>query len=118
MTHGSEKRVRTKYLTIRLSPEERAQIDAAADRAGFTSASYARQVLLGAPPPRQVRRPPIERRELARLLGELGHVGSNVNQIARRVNTGDGFDGWELRQALGSISLMRGAILSALGRDA
>ena len=75
MSHGSETRVRNKHLTIRLSPAERAAIDQAADRSGLTSGSYARQVMLGAPTPRQVRRPPVERRELARLLGEIGHVG-------------------------------------------
>jgi hypothetical protein len=67
MSHGSEKRVRSKHLTIRLSPDERGSIDQAADRSGLTPGSYARQVLLGAPAPRQVRRPPVERRELARL---------------------------------------------------
>jgi hypothetical protein len=118
MSHGSEKRVRTKHLTIRLSPEERAAIDQAADRAGLTPGSYARQVLLGAPAPRQVRRPPIERRELARLLGEVGHVGGNLNQIARDNNFGNGIDPWEVKQTLASLGRVRDAILKALGRDA
>jgi hypothetical protein len=105
-------------LTIRLSPDERAAIDGAADRAGLTTGSYARQVLLGAPAPRQVRRPPIERRELARLLGELGHVGGNLNQIARDMNFGDGIDAFDLKETLGGLGLVRDAILKALGRDA
>lgn len=118
MSHGSEQRVRSQHLTIRFSPEERAAIDQAAERSGLTAGSYARQVLLGAPVPRQVRRPPIERRELARLLGELGHVGGNLNQIARDMNFGNGVDGWELKQTLGDLGKMRDAILKALGRDA
>ena len=92
MSHGSETRVRSKHLTIRLSPDERGSIDQTADRSGLTPGSYARQVLLGAPAPRQVRRPPVERRELARLLGEIGRVGSNLNQIAKAANSGDGVD--------------------------
>jgi hypothetical protein len=116
MSHGSEKRARTKHLTIRLSPEERAAIDLAADRAGLTPGSYARQVLLRAPAPRQVRRPPVERRELARLLGELGHIGGNLNQIARGVNFGDGIDMWELTHVLSDLGPVRDAILKALGR--
>lgn len=116
MSHGSETRVRTRHLTIRLSPDERTVIDQAADRSGFTAGSYARQVLLGAPTPRQVRRPPVERRELARLLGELGHVGGNLNQIARRVNVGDGVDPQALQQTLAHLGGVRGAILEALGR--
>ena len=118
MSHGSETRVRSKHLTIRLSPDERATIDQAADRSGLTPGSYARQALLGAPAPRQVRRPPIERRELARLLGEIGHVGGNLNQIARGMNLGRGVDGWELKQELHGLGLVRDAILKALGRDA
>ena len=118
MSHGSEKRVRSRHLTIRLSPDERATIDAAAERAGLTAGSYARQVLLGAPQPRQVRRPPVERRELARLLGELGHVGSNLNQIARVANMRDEVDAEELTLSLDWLATVRGAILKALGRDA
>ena len=118
MSHGSETRVRTEHLTIRLSPEERSAIDLAADRAGLTQGSYARQVLLGAPAPRQVRRPPVERRELARLLGEIGHVGGNLNQIARGMNFGHGIDAFDLKQTLGGLGLVRNAILKALGRDA
>jgi hypothetical protein len=118
MTHGSEKRARTKHLTIRFTPEERATVDSAAERAGLTPGSYARQVLLGAPTPRQVRRPPIERRELARLLGEIGHVGSNLNQIARGINTRGEADALELREPLSDLTGVRAAILKALGRDA
>jgi hypothetical protein len=118
MSHGSEKRARTMHLTVRLSPDERAAIDHAADRSGLTAGSYARQAVLGAPAPRQVRRPPVERRELARLLGEIGHVGGNLNQIARGVNFGNGVDAWELRQTLAGLRLVRDAILKALGRDA
>ena len=117
MSHGSEKRLRTKHLTIRLTPEERAAIDQAADRAGLTPGSHARQTVLGAPAPRQVRRPPVERRELARLLGELGHIGGNLNQLAKAANTGDGVDGVALAEALGGLQAVRDAILKALGRD-
>lgn len=118
MSHGSEKRVRSKHLTIRFSPEERALIDQSADRSGLTPGSYARQVLLGAPAPRQVRRPPIERRELARLLGELGHVGGNLNQMARDMNLGRGIVSSDLKQELQGLGLVREAIMKALGRDA
>jgi len=117
MSHGSETRVRSKHLTIRLSPDERARIDADAARAGLMPGSYARQVLLGAPAPRQVRRPPVERRELARLLGELGHIGGNLNQIARGVNFGDGLDMYELTHLLADLAPVRDAILKALGRE-
>jgi hypothetical protein len=117
MSHGSEKRARTAHLTIRLTPDERATIDGAADRAGLTPGSHARQVLLGAPAPRQVRRPPVERRELARLLGEIGRVGSNLNQIAKAANSGDGIDVRALDWTLAALHVVRDAVLKALGRE-
>ena len=64
-----------------------------------------------------MRRPPIERRELARLLGELGHIGGNLNQIARGVNFGDGLDMYELTRLLADLAPVREAILKALGRE-
>lgn len=117
MSHGSEKRARTTHITIRLTPEEREAIDTAASRAGLTAGSYARQVLLGAPAPRQVRRPQIERRELARLLGQLGAIGNNMNQVAKLANFGDPVDRTRFAEALDGLRQMRDAVLKALGRD-
>lgn len=116
MTHGSEKRARTAHLTIRLTPDERAAIDAAAERAGLTAGSYARAVLLGAPAPRQVRRPPVERVELARLLGAVGNVGGLLNQLAHRFNSGLPTDRQEVLNAIRSLAPVRDAMLKALGR--
>jgi len=116
MTSGTEKRVRDRILTVRLSAEERATIDEAAERAGLVVGSYARQAMLGAPAPRQVRRPPVERRELARLLAELGHIGGNLNQLAKAANTGVVVYGGEIDAALGGLAEVRAAILKALGR--
>lgn len=117
MSHGSEKRVRVNQLTIRLAPDEHAAVCTAAERSGLTTASYARQVLLGAPAPRQVRRPQIERRELARLLGQLGSIGNNMNQVAKLANFGDPVDRARFAEALDGLRQMRDAVLKALGRD-
>jgi len=117
MTSGSENRARNRHITIRLAPDERAKIDGDAERAGLTAGSYGRQVLLGAPTPRQVRRPPIERRELVRLLGELGHVGGNLNQLAHASNAGLPVTRREIADALAGLRKVRDAILMALGRD-
>lgn len=116
MTSGTEKRARVTHLTVRLSADERAAVDAAAERAGLTAGSYARQAMLGAPAPRQVRRPPVEKRELARLLGELGKIGGNLNQLAKAANQGLVVYTGEIDAVVGSLQEMRGAILAALGR--
>jgi hypothetical protein len=117
MSHGSEKRVRNAHLTIRLSAEERAAIDEAAERAGLMPGSFARQALLGGPVPRPVRKPPAERRELVRLLGELGKIGGNLNQIAKSLNTGVLVYESEIGAALRGLMELRDAILKALGRE-
>lgn len=116
MSHGSERRVRTTHLTIRLSPEERQAIDLSAGEVGLTAGSYARQLILGASPPRQVRRPPLERRELVRLLGHVGHIGSNINQLAKDRNTGVLVYDGEIAAAGRAVIEMRDALLTALGR--
>lgn len=114
---GSEKRKRSVCLAVRLTAEERALIEGQAERAGLATGSYARLVLLGAPPPRQIRRPPVERRELARLLGEIGHIGGNLNQLAHHANSGLAFDRVAFRSAVAALEAIRKAILSALGRS-
>ena len=48
--------------------------------------AFVRAVLLGTPEPRGRRRPPIDVREIARLYGELGRVGSNINQLTHHAH--------------------------------
>lgn len=116
MASGSETRQRQAALRIRLTAAEHAAITAASERAGLSLAGYARSQLLSAPPVRQARRPPVERAELARLLAELGKIGSNVNQIARALNGGGDAVPSDLAGAQADIAAIRAAIMLALGR--
>jgi hypothetical protein len=115
---GSEKRQRTASILVRLTAEERAAIEAAASRAGLTLASYARGQMLGGPQPRAARRPPVETRQLARILGELGKIGSNINQLARAGNIGllNAADRGELQAETQALRALRGYLMEALGR--
>jgi phosphate uptake regulator len=108
---------RHKQLSIRLFDDERAAIDAAAARLGISPGSYVRQIVLNAPVPRQGRRPVVEKKELSKFLGLLGNLASNINQVARALNSGDDADHDLLRIALGSIREMREGVLQALGRE-
>jgi hypothetical protein len=117
MASGSEQRQRTAHLMVRLTPAERATLDAAADRAGLSLAGYARSTLLAAKPVRQARRPPVERAALARLLGAVGKLGANVNQIARVLNAGGSIDPPAFAGATADIAVVRAAIMAALGRE-
>lgn len=115
---GSERRQRSKDVRIRLTPAEYATLLAMAERAGLSLGGYARQALLEAEPPRQARRPPIERAELAKLLGQIGRIGSNLNQIARHANVEGRFtDEAALHQLCDELRSIRDAALAALGRD-
>ena len=62
---------------------------------GLSAGTLIRRALLNTPPPPATRRPGPEREALARLLaecarikGELGKHGSNLNQIAYYLNSG------------------------------
>ena len=46
---GTEKRQRTRLKAIRLTPDELAAIEGAAERAGLTVGAYMRSVVLAAP---------------------------------------------------------------------
>jgi len=73
--------------------------------------------LLGAAGPRAVKRPPVEKAQLARVLGAIGKLGSNVNQIARALNEGrDAPSLAELADMRAEIAAMRTAVMTALGR--
>ena len=113
---GSENRARGNIVAFRVSEEERAELEQAAELAGLTLGSYVRQRVLAAPKTRAVRRPPIEQKLLAQLLGQLGRVGGNIHQIVKHMNFGSGVMHDELRPALASFEAAAAAILQAMGR--
>ena len=103
---------------IRCTQAERAAIRAAADKAGLSVGAFMRSQALGSPGPRAVRKPPVERKELARLLGWLGKLGSNVNQLAHGYNrSGKTPASAELIAIRREVGEMRAALMNALGRD-
>ena len=114
---GSETRQRTKGVRVRLSADELAEVEAAADRAGLAVGSYVRQLLFSRPAPRAVRTPPVDRQALAQVLALLGRLGSNVNQISRSLNLGNRPETGALGKSLKEITEMRNALMTALGRE-
>ena len=106
------------FISVRCTAEERSKIDEAARQAGLSIGAYLRALALGSAGPRAVRRPPIERKELARLLGHLGKVGSNLNQLAHAFNRDRRIPGLaELTAMRQQVGELRDALMKALGRD-
>jgi hypothetical protein len=111
------KDVRTKLIPVRCTEHERQAIKAAADKAGLSVGAFLRASALGDAGPRSVRKPPIERKELARLLGWLGKLGSNVNQLAHGFNRDRVVPGFhQLLTVRREVGEMRAALMKALGR--
>ena len=106
------------FISVRCTAKERSAIDEAAAQAGLSIGAYLRALALGNPGPRARRRPPIEREKLARLLGELGKIGSNINQLAYAFNgRGRLPDLAELSALRRELAQIRDALMTALGRD-
>lgn len=116
MASGTEKRRRGDTITVRLTPDERAAIDDLSMRKGLSVGAFMRAAALGDPGPRARPRVPVDAKLLRRLLGEVGRVGNNLNQIARRLNADKAVEPRELRTALAAQDELRVAILTALGR--
>ncbi|MBR0967086.1 hypothetical protein JQ554_28110 [Bradyrhizobium diazoefficiens] len=109
---------KTSFISVRCTAQERTAIDASATKAGLSIGAYLRVLALGSAGPRAVRRPPIERKELARILGHLGKVGSNLNQLAHAFNQSGRTPALsELVTMREQVMELRDALMKALGRD-
>jgi hypothetical protein len=112
------KDARGRFIAVRCTENEHAAISEKATQAGLSVGAFLRSLALGDAGPRAVRRPPVERKELARLLGWLGKLGSNVNQLAHGFNRDRVLPGFpELLAIREDVRQMRAALMKALGRD-
>ena len=112
---GTENRKKSIPVTTRYDEAELAELDEAASKVGLTRASYQRVQSLAKPKTRSVRRPPLEKALLAKLLGQLGKVGSNLNQITARAHL-DRADRAEIMGAVIEVRATAAALMEALGR--
>ena len=109
---------RLKIVPMRCSADEYKLIAQSANDAGLAIGGFLRSLALGSAGPRAVRRPFVDRVALARVLGEIGKLGSNVNQIARVANTSRQPPRVrELSLMQADIAAMRDALLRALDRE-
>ena len=74
------------HVNLRLTPEEHERLNATAEALGVSKAGYAKSLIFGRPIPKVSRRPKAVPADLRQILGLLGKLGSNANQIARACN--------------------------------
>jgi len=105
---------RTVRLEVRLTPEEEARLVTLAGGSGANVSDYVRARSLGQAVPRTVATD--DRRALIELLGELGKIGSNLNQVARHLNQGHAVDPEResVRRLTDSLASLHARILKAL----
>jgi hypothetical protein len=117
MASGSDKRQRPHTITVRLSDDEKAALHTRAVERGLALGAFARAAMLGNTGPRAKRRPPVDQVLLRRLLGQLGRIGGNINQIAHRLNADQKASLPEIRETLNSLQTIRNAIYAAIGME-
>ena len=103
-------------IGVRVDDDELERLSAAADIRNTTPASYLREQGLEAPPPRQARRLSADTVILGRVLAEMGHIGSNVNQIARVLNARGDVAMHDINEAMQEVTGLSRVIRTALGR--
>lgn len=112
---ASTSRQRPHQIGIRVSAEERTELQRRAAEARLSVGGYLRHTILATKPPRQSRIAHPDRALLARCLGQLGKIGGNINFLAREARTG----GWptdeDLAEASQDVKLMRHLLMRALG---
>jgi hypothetical protein len=77
---------KTAHIDVRLSAEEKQHVVQSANEAGLFIADFVRGKLLKAHAPRTKKATP-EREAYLKGMAELSKVGSNINQIAKVLNT-------------------------------
>ena len=85
---GSQKRQRTRNISVPVDAVEFIAIDSRARAAGMSRGSYGRASMLGNAGPRAQRAPTVDAEALAHATAALNKIGSNLNQMARVLNAG------------------------------
>jgi len=115
---GSQKRKLTARIAVNCTAEQKAIIRAKSDAAGYSTSALCLNILLGVPLPSR-RHPSVDTQLLAKVLAELGKIGSNINQIAHHLNAGRPGDVMEgsVDAAMNELLEWRMALMQALGYE-
>lgn len=108
---------RSIQLKARFTEAEHETVTRAAEATGMSVSDLLRfGVLRQVPPPTRRNAQPVkDKQELARLLGAVGKIGSNVNQLAHVANAGSWPERGAIEQAVADIQWMRSSLMRSLG---
>lgn len=117
----SEKRQATELISFRVKPDELAALKAAASSRDLSVSAFVRRsAFKSADMPActyEAKQPKSQLRDTARILGELGRVGNNVNQIAKALNSSSSFAcNFEAALLLDELRALRASIVNDGGK--
>lgn len=88
---GSNSRKATEVFSFRMTPDEAAQLRAVASSQGLGPTTFARRAAASAAalpiPAYEARTPDPKKADLAKVLGQIGRMASNLNQLTKLANT-------------------------------
>ncbi len=114
---GTEtRRLKATLPRVRCTEAQRAAVELAADRANLTLSAYMLAVLVNQQPARAAPVSRIDRDLLAQMLGEIGHIGGNINQIAKALNQHHAPNAAALQALPDIVADISAAIMEALGK--
>ena len=91
----------------------RDEFRARVEKSGLSVSAFITQAIFERKPPRQARRPVVEQKSLAHLLGEAAKIRDALTHLAQ----GEGAQRPDLyEQAVADLTEMRSALLKAMGR--
>jgi hypothetical protein len=93
----------------------RADLDSRAAAADLSLGGLFISAVLNAPPPPRSHRPHPDRDLLLKLLGLLGNIGGNLNQLTKAAHEGSWPDSRVIEQMRDDIRFMRNAFARAFG---
>lgn len=112
---GTERREKTKIIGVRVNPVEFADLEARATTAGVSVPGFVRSQVLNEvlTKPRNAA-PTLDKKLLSMILGQLGKLGNNLNQIAKRLNEGGSVGADRVAGAMDDFEILRDELLKAL----
>ncbi|MBQ8935015.1 MAG: MobC family plasmid mobilization relaxosome protein [Oscillospiraceae bacterium] len=91
---------RTHMVTVRFSDDEMDILNIICEALDQTKSQYIRRRALTATLPQPIVQLALDEKSMKRLTGQFGKIGSNLNQIARKLNSGESADS-KLRDDIG-----------------